>query len=340
MDLLQFTEQGIYCPQADVFIDPWKPVKHALVTHGHADHARWGHENYLCTQTAEPVIRHRIGEKAAIETVPFGQTTTINGVKFSFHPAGHIPGSAQIRVEHKGHVWVVSGDYKLMDDGFSEPFEPVSCNVFITESTFGLPIYKWKPQQEVFADIHRWRRQNQDEGKASVLCGYSLGKAQRLLANLDPSTGPIFTHGAIENVNELLREHGWQLPPTQKVTKDIDKKQFRQALILAPPSAIGSTWMNRFKPLSVAMASGWMTLRGARRRAVDRGFILSDHADWDGLNEAVLQSGAERVFVTHGYSNQFARWLTEQGLDAREVSTEYEGELAEINESKQEKQNS
>ncbi len=339
MNLLQFTEKGIYCPQADVHIDPWKPVTYALVTHGHADHARWGHDNYLCTQEAEPVIRFRLGQQPHIETIPFNTTKTINGVRFSFHPAAHIPGSAQIRVEYKGHVWVVSGDYKIEDDRLTNPFEPIKCDVFITESTFGLPIYKWKPQQEVFEDIHNWWRQNQDEGKASVLCGYSLGKAQRLLANLDPGMGPIFTHGAIENVNHLLREHGWQLPPTRKVTKDIDKKEFRKALILAPPSAIGSTWMNRFKPLSVAMASGWMTLRGARRRSVDRGFVLSDHADWDGLNDAVRQTGADHVYVTHGYSRQFAKWLTDQGLDAHEVSTEFEGELAEINESKQDKQN-
>ncbi|MEJ7644590.1 MAG: ligase-associated DNA damage response exonuclease [Chryseolinea sp.] len=334
MALLEFTADGIYCPQADVHLDPWKPVKRALITHGHGDHARWGHQHYLCTEAAAPVIRHRLYLTDNLETVAFNQKVTINGVNFSFHPAGHIPGSAQIRVEYQGEVWVFSGDYKLEPDGISEPFESVRCDTFITESTFGLPVYTWKPQAEVFAEINQWWRKNQSEGKVSVLTGYALGKSQRLLRNVDRTIGNIFVHGAINSVTALFRNTPMDLPPTTYVSAEMKKKEFEGALVVCPPSALGTPWLRRFDPYSLGIASGWMGLRGARRRrGADRGFILSDHADWPALNEAVAATGAERVFVTHGYTEIFARWLRSRGLEAGEVKTQYEGELAEIAES-------
>lgn len=330
--LLSFTDSGIYCPKADVYIDPWKPVNKALITHGHADHSRWGNKHYLATKSAAPVIRQRLG-KISLQEVAFNETISINGVQFSFHPAGHIVGSAQIRVSYKGEVWVASGDYKLEDDGISEPFESVRCHTFITESTFGLPIYKWKPQHETFADINAWWRQNQREGKVTILTGYALGKAQRIIQHLDDSIGKIYTHGAIENVNEIMREQGVDLKPTTRVTNEINKKDFIGNIVVATPSAIGSPWMKKFNPYSVGIASGWMALRGARRRrAVDRGFILSDHGDWSELNQAIDASGAERVFVTHGYSHIFSKYLREKGLQSHAVDTQYEGELSEVNE--------
>ena len=330
MQLLTFTDEGIYCPQANVYIDPWKPVERALITHGHADHSRWGNKYYLCTDLAKPVIKHRLGP-VNIESLAYGESRTINGVKFSFHPAGHIIGSSQIRVEYKGEVWVASGDYKLEDDGLSTPFEPIKCDAFITESTFGLPVYKWRPQSEIFADLNGWWRDNAAEGKVSILTGYSLGKAQRILHNLESDIGPIFTHGAVENVNEVIRQQGIRLPDTIRVTQQTDKKTFPGGLVIAPPSAVNSPWVKKFKPAVIGIASGWMTLRGARRRrAADRGFVLSDHADWPQLNEAIALTGAERIFVTHGYTGLFTKYLNEQGYRAAEVSTEYEGELAEI----------
>lgn len=330
--LLEFTDKGIYCPAADVYIDPWKPVNKALITHGHADHSRWGHQYYLCTESAMPVINYRLG-KIDVQTVKYNQVITINGVKFSFHPAGHIIGSAQIRVEYKGEVWVVSGDYKIENDQLSEAFEPVKCHTFITESTFGLPIYSWLPQREVFDDINAWWRQNKDRGKVTVLSGYALGKAQRIIQGLDESIGPIFTHGAVENVNEIIRNQGIALKPTTRVTPEMSKDTYKGGIVIATPSALGSSWMRRFLPYSVGVASGWMRLRGARRRrSVDRGFPLSDHADWDGLNEAVEASGAERVFVTHGYSTTFSRWLTSKGIEAARIETQFEGELEEMGE--------
>ena len=332
MGLLEFTPKGIYCRQADVYIDPWKPVKRALITHGHADHSRSGHEHYLCTEAAEPVIRYRLG-KINLSSIPFGKNLKINEVNISFHPAGHIVGSAQIRVEYRGEVWVVSGDYKIEDDGLAEPYEPVRCHSFITESTFGLPVYKWKDQFLVYKEINDWWRQNKQEGKVTVLSAYALGKAQRLLHHLDHSIGPIFTHQAVENTNQVLRAQGIYLKPTIPVTPEVTAKEFSGGIIIASSSAINSPGMAKVQPIAVGVASGWMALRGAhRRRSVDRGFVLSDHADWDGLNEAIRACGAERVFVTHGYTTIFRRWLEEQGLDAQVVKTKFEGEPNEINE--------
>lgn len=331
MDLLQFTDRGIYCERAGVFLDPWKPVDKAIISHGHSDHAYSGHKNYLCTTEALPVIRHRLYLQDNIQGIPYGQSVVINGVRFSFHPAGHIPGSAQIRVEYNDDVWVFSGDYKLERDNLSTPFEPVRCRVFITESTFGLPVYKWKPQTEVFDDINSWWRKNQSEGKASVIAGYTLGKAQRILRNVDASIGPIFTHGAVDNINEVLRQQGVDLPHSPRITNEIKKDEIQRSLIVCPPSAVGSTWMRRFLPYSLGVASGWMKLRGTRRRrGADRGFVLSDHADWNDLNTAIRETGASKVFVTHGYTEIFAQWLNTKGIEAKEVKTKYEGELGEM----------
>ncbi len=334
MPLLEFTDRGIYCAQADVYIDPWKPVDRALITHGHADHARWGHKKYLCTRLAKPVIRYRLGP-ITIETVDFGEERTINGVRFSFHPAGHIIGSAQIRVEYKGEIWVASGDYKIEDDGLTTPFEPVKCHTFITESTFGLPVYEWKPQEDVMSSINHWWQTNKEAGKVSVLSSYALGKAQRVMHGLDSAIGPILTHGAVENTNAILRKQGIKLPETKRVTQGMKKKDFAGAMVIAPPGATRSSWMKKFGSFSLGIASGWMTLRGARRRRnADRGFILSDHADWGGLNEAIRATGCERVYVTHGYTDIFRRWLIEQGYEAFAESTEFEGENAEDDDTK------
>jgi putative mRNA 3-end processing factor len=331
VNLLQFTDKGIYCSQADVYLDPWKPVNRAIISHGHSDHAYFGHSHYLCTAAAKPVIKHRLYLQDNIDSLEYGETIFINGVKFSFHPAGHIPGSAQIRVEYNGEIWVFSGDYKLEDDGISTPFEPVKCHAFITESTFGLPIYKWKAQNEVFASINEWWIKNKEEGKVSVIAGYTLGKSQRILKNVDPSIGRIFTHGAVDSINQVMRKQGLQLPEAPRVTDEFSKDDLKGSLVLCPPSAVGSPWMKRFLPYSLGVASGWMQLRGTRRRrGADRGFVLSDHVDWKDLNRAIKETGAERIFVTHGYTEIFAQWLREIGYEAHEVKTKFEGELGEM----------
>ena len=324
--LLTFTDDGIYCPIGDFHIDPWRPVPRALITHGHADHARPGHGAYLATRAAAPVMRHRLGN-IALDTINFGETQTINGVTVSFHPAGHVPGSAQIRVEHRGEIWVVSGDYKTEDDGVCEPFAPVPCHAFITECTFGLPVFKWQAQADIATELNQWWAANAAAGKTTLLGAYALGKAQRLLSILNPDIGPILTHSAVEHTNTVLRAQGIALPKTIQITPDLNPKDHPGAIVVAPPSALGSTWAKRFRPLSDGFASGWMALRGVRRRrAVDRGFVMSDHADWAGLNAAIAATGAERIFVTHGYTSIFRRWLESQGYDAQIVQTAYEGD--------------
>ncbi|MCC1494088.1 ligase-associated DNA damage response exonuclease [Cognatishimia sp. F0-27] len=324
--VLTFTERGIYCPAGDFFIDPWRPVDRALITHGHADHARPGHARYLATKAALPVMRHRLGAITA-EGVDYGTRHRIGDAEVSFHPAGHLPGSAQIRVSVGGEVWVVSGDYKTAPDGLCEAFEPVPCHAFITECTFGLPVFTWADQASVAKEINAWWAANAAQGTYSLLAAYSLGKAQRLLRMIDPEIAPILTHGAVEATNAVLRAQGYALPDTTHVTAGLDVKSCPGALVIAPPSALGSAWARRFKPASSAFASGWMRLRGVRRRrAADRGFVVSDHADWPGLQAAIRETGAERVFATHGYTEIFARWLHAEGYDAAVVPTQFGGE--------------
>ena len=335
MDMVVARPQGLYCPVGDFYIDPWRPVERAVITHGHSDHARPGSRRYLAAAAGAAILRHRLGADITLDTLDYGQAIEHHGVKLSFHPAGHVLGSAQVRLEYQGEVWVVSGDYKLEDDGTCAAFEPVRCNVFITESTFGLPIYRWRRQSAVFDDINGWWRGNADAGRASVLFCYAFGKAQRLLSGLDPGIGVILLHGAMEPLTRIYREAGVRLPPTQHVGGAGDTARMGASIVLAPPSARGSSWMRRFGDYADAFASGWMQLRGTRRRrGVDRGFVLSDHADWPGLQTAIRATGAERVFVTHGQVHTMVRWLREQGLDAQAFATEYgeeeegEGEAA------------
>lgn len=327
--LLAFNEKGIYCEQADVYLDPWKPVDKAIISHGHADHSRWGHKKYITHHSNVPIIRHRLGE-ITVSGKEWNESFTINGVKFSLHPAGHIIGSSQIRVEYKGEVWVFTGDYKMGDDGVAVPYEPVKCHSFITECTFGLPAFKWLPQQQVMDDINEWWQQNRQDGRTSVLFGYSLGKAQRLLKHLDPSVGKIYTHGAIENMTEVLRPQV-SFPETTRVTRETTKEDLKGNLVLAPPSAHGTPWLRKMVPFVTASASGWMAFRGARRRrAIDKGFVLSDHCDWQGLLQAIKETGCEKVICTHGYTDIFSKYLCELGYDARTEETQYEGEMGEM----------
>lgn len=327
--LLVFNDKGIYCEQADVYLDPWLPVKNAIITHGHADHSRYGHQNYITHHTNVPIIKHRLGD-ISVTGKDWSETFIVNSVKFSLHPAGHIIGSAQVRVEYKGEVWVFTGDYKTEDDGIAVPYEVVKCNTFITECTFGLPAFKWLPQAEVMDSINTWWSENRAEGKTSILFGYSLGKAQRLLKYLDPTIGTIFTHGAIENMTRVVRPL-INMPPTTLITRETNKKDFSGSIVLAPPSAHGSVWIRKMTPFVTGSASGWMAFRGARRRrAIDKGFVLSDHCDWYGLLDSIKATGAEKIIATHGYTDIFSRYLRELGYDARTAKTQYEGENGEI----------
>lgn len=325
-DLLETTDLGLYCRAGDFYVDPWRPVDRAVITHAHGDHICHGCGHYLTAHDGRNVLRARLGEAALIETAGYGATVHNNGVAVSLHPAGHILGSAQVRVEHGGAVAVVSGDYKVEPDATCAAFEPVRCHVFVSESTFGLPIYRWPAQADVFAAIRAWWVANQEAGRASVLFAYALGKAQRLISGVGTEPGPIYTHGAVETMNRAYRESGVPLPETTYAAAQAGV-DWSRALIVAPPSAQGTPWLRRFGATSAGFASGWMMIRGARRRrSVDRGFVLSDHADWPGLLSAIDATGAGQIWLTHGYTSVVTRWLRDQGRDARAIATRFEGE--------------
>ena len=328
---LEVTEAGLYCAAGDFHVDPWQPVSRALITHAHADHARAGSATYLATDEGLPLLRARLGADATIETMRYGERRRIGSVEVSFHPAGHVLGSAQIRIAGAHATTVVSGDYKLAADPTCTPFEPVRCDVLVTESTFGLPIFRWDEPEVTMRAIAAWWSDNRSAGEASVLFAYALGKAQRILAGLADALGtlpgPVYCHGAIERINAAYHAAGVALPPTRPVADVPAGTTFGGALVLAPPSAQGSTWMRRFDPCRTAFASGWMAIRGTRRRRnLDRGFVLSDHADWPALNAAIAASGASDVRVTHGYSAELVRWLIDTGREATRLDTRFEGE--------------
>ena len=326
MPLIEHTKKGLYCPIAKVYIDPWGKVDNALITHGHSDHARWGHKYYVCADTSVNILKHRLGQQINIRGMAFGESLTVNGVKFSFHPAGHITGSAQIRAEHNGEVWVATGDYKIEDDGLCQPFEPIKCDHFITECTFGLPIYSWPDQASVFQEIEQWWAHNASNQITSIISAYSLGKAQRIINTISQNIGPIICHQVIEKMNAVYRESGFNLPETVLLKDNLDKDILSKGLVIAPPGALKGNWVNKIKKQSLGIASGWMAVRGnRRRRGADRGFVLSDHCDWEGLNQAIKATGAENIYPTHGNTVTFSRWLNDQGYNARPIETEFGG---------------
>ena len=329
MDLVCVRPQGLYCPPGDFYIDPWRPVDRAVITHAHGDHARAGSTRYLAAQPSASVLRQRLGN-VELDTLPYGARIRIRDTAISLHPAGHVLGSAQVRIEHRGETWVVSGDYKLAPDPTCDAFEPLRCETFVTESTFGLPIYRWADPRRVIDDIAAWWQRNAAVGRASILYAYAFGKAQRIEAELAAvgalDIGPLVVHGAIASLNAAYRAAGVMVPAGQRVT-ETDKSSLRRALVLAPPSAAGSPWLRRFGDFSDGLASGWMQVRGARRRrALDRGFVLSDHADWPALEAAIGATGAARIIVTHGHVPVMVRWLNERGWRAQAFETEFDDE--------------
>ena len=327
--LITFTDNGLYCEQGGFHIDPWRPVDAAVTTHAHSDHARAGSRAYLCHRSSRAILRARLGEHA-YQTVEWDEPVTRNGVRISLHPAGHIIGSSQVRVEYKGEVWVVSGDYKTEDDGISGAFEPVRCQTFVTESTFGLPVYRWKPQAMLLEEMREWVRHNRSQGISSVFQAYSLGKAQRLIEAFREFEGSLFAHGAVLNMQSALNSDGWDFPLVERMNTDVQLERRKGCVFITPAPVENSRVRKMIGPYRTAVCSGWMQIRGNKRRgAADAGFALSDHADWDGLLSAVRATGAERVFATHGFQSAFSRYLREKGIDAHEVQTAYGGEETE-----------
>jgi putative mRNA 3-end processing factor len=320
--LVKFTKKGIYCIPGKFYLDPWYPVEYAIISHGHADHARWGNKHYLCHNQSKAILQHRIVADISIESLPYNEYKVINGVKVSFHPAGHILGSAQIRLEYKGYIVVFSGDYKTQPDFITTPFEPVKCHEFITESTFGLPIYKWKSEEELQQELQDWIVQNQQNNRTSVFLGYSLGKAQRIMKLVEKEE--IYVHSAIHNLNKAIENSGITLPTTKLLTADFKKTEIQNKIVILPPALLGSKMIKKIPNAATAICSGWMQIRGNRRwKGVDAGFAVSDHADWDGLLSTVKATEAEKVYVTHGSQAVFSKYLNEIGIEAHELKTEF-----------------
>ena len=321
---VRLTDRGIYCVPGRFYVDPWKAVDLAVISHGHGDHAKWGMGKYLCHAFTKPILKLRIGEGIEVQTVEYGEEIDINGVKVSLHPAGHIVGSAQIRMEYKGYVIVFSGDYKVDDDGLSTPFELVRCHEFITESTFGLPIYNWLKPQEYSELMQSWVQQNRDHGKTSVFIGYSLGKAQRIIKSIEGS-GRIFVHSSIAKLNEGMKSVGIVLPEYETLNFQEGVKHTDGAIVIVPPALFDSAMLKKIPNSATAFCSGWMQVRGSRRwRSADAGFAVSDHADWKGLIDTVKATGAEKVYVTHGQTAVLSKYLNEIGIHAVELKTIYE----------------
>jgi putative mRNA 3-end processing factor len=325
-DLLRLTSAGLYCAAGDFHVDPCKPVARAVVTHAHADHARSGMGCYLCAASGEALLRLRVGKSAPVQALGFGQPLRIGEVRLSLHPAGHILGSAQVRIEQAGRITVVTGDHNASHaHAAAEPFEPVRCDTLITESTFGLPIYQWPDPSAVMAEIHRWWRDNQAAGRVSVLPCYPLGKTQRILAGLDGGIGPIAVAGPGRAFLPAYAAAGVRLPECMELSAATVPELKGRGLVLISFAGREPEPLKRLGPVSTGAASGWMRIRGVRRgRDFDRGFVLSDHSDWAGLLRCVRESGARRVGVTHGQTDAFGRYLRErEGVDAFEVPTRY-----------------
>ena len=343
MKLVEFTSKGIYCIPGNFYLDPWRPVDLAVISHGHGDHAKWGMKKYLCHHFTKPILQHRIGPDIDVQSLGYNEEININGVKLSFFPAGHIVGSCQIRLEYKGYVTVFSGDYKVQDDGLSTPFELVKCNEFITESTFGLPIYNWLSPEQYAVQMQNWHTTNHEQGKTSVFIGYSLGKAQRIMKALEGS-GKIYVHSSIAKINEAIESVGLKLPEYETVYFNDDFKKINGEIVIVPPALLDSNMIRKIPNRATGLCSGWMQVRGSRRwRSADAGFAISDHADWQGLLDTVKATGAEKVHVTHGQTAVFSKYLNELGIEAYEVKTNYgdeETEEKEIFENKDEKENS
>ncbi|TDU40169.1 putative mRNA 3-end processing factor [Gelidibacter sediminis] len=332
MKLVKFTKKGIYCIPGKFYLDPWLPVEYAIISHGHADHARRGNKFYLCQTDSKAILKHRLGADIHVESLNYNEPKMINGVQVSFFPAGHVIGSAQIRLEYKGFVVVFTGDYKVKNDYITVPFEPIKCHEFITESTFGLPIYNWLSEAQLQQQMYNWVLKNQAHNRTSVFLGYSLGKAQRLMKLME-GVDKMYVHSAIHNLNTAIKDSGIPLPETELLTYDFKKEDVQNRIVILPPGLLGSKLIKKIPNAATAICSGWMQIRGNRRwQSVDAGFAVSDHADWNGLLSAVKATEAEKVYVTHGSQATFSKYLNEIGIPSAEVKTEYgtEEEEAEL----------
>lgn len=322
LPLVAWTEKGLYCASGDFYIDPHRSVETAVITHAHSDHARRGSKHYICSMSSVELLKCRLGQKISVQGVPFQQQVQLGEVRVSLHPAGHILGSAQVRIEYDGVVWVVSGDYKRESDPSCERFEVVPCDTFITEATFGTPKYVWDKNTSHGLEIIKWWKKNAAEGINSLLFGYSLGKAQRILAELFSLVDrPVLIDDSIAKLTECYRKEGYKLAPTLELSHLCVGRSLNGELLLAPPSILSTEWTRPLSEFKTAFASGWMQSSSyAHGTAYDHGFVISDHADWDDLNLTIDQTGATKIFVLHRGKGALVRHLRKRNKDAHPVS--------------------
>lgn len=317
--MLIMTSRGLYCPAGNFHIDPNGAVEHAVVTHAHSDHARRGAGRYYGAACGVDLVRARLGGKIDIRGYEYGQKFRLGAVDVSFHPAGHILGSAQVRLECGGEVWVASGDYKRDADPTCAPFEVVPCDVFVTEATFGTPAYQWAKGADLGREIADWWHANAERGVNSVLFAYSLGKAQRVLGVLQPhARKPVHCHPAAIPLNACYRDQGIALAPTVDLGEVPPDRELRGELFLVPQSFLQSGQAAILgEAYETAFASGWMAGGGfGRADAYDRGFVMSDHADWNDLVRTVVETGARKVYVQHRGKGALVKHLRSLGLQA------------------------
>jgi len=317
--LLEFTNKGIYCSKANFYIDPSASVEFALVTHAHSDHARKGSQNYLAHKHTAAVLKLRLGKKSVIQEVEYGQEINLNGIKVTFYPSGHVIGSAQIKVDDGKEVWVVAGDYKLEPDGITSQFEHIKCTHFVTESTFAKPNFNWQPQTEIFTDMNNWWTRNSSKGVTSVITAYSLGKSQRLLKNIDHNIGKIVVHESISEINNVFKTLGFDLPKTY-LFNEVTKEDLKNALVITPSFSNLNNLNDKLEGYVMANASGWMQVPWYVSKSLDKGFVISDHADWKDLLKAIKETEAQNIYVVHGYTTYFAKYLNSIGLNARAIT--------------------
>jgi putative mRNA 3-end processing factor len=313
--MLALTPNGLYCKAGDFYIDPKGSVERAVITHAHSDHARRGARQYFCTKSGRSLLHARLGRNIKSMPYAFGEKFQIGGVTLSFHPAGHILGSSQVRMEYQGEVWVASGDYKRDPDPTCEPFEVVKCDTFVTEATFGTPAYVWDKGADLGREIFEWWSTNAGKGFNSVLFAYSLGKAQRVLGLLEPyATRKVICHSSATPLNECYREQGVKLTSTRCLSTVDTEERLEGELLLVPQSFLNTEQAlilgDHYK---TAFASGWMA---TDHRGYDKGFLLSDHADWNDLLRTVQECGAKQVFVQHRGKGALVRELNRMGIKA------------------------
>lgn len=319
---IEVTSQGIYCSLGEFYIDAREPVACNIITHAHADHAYSGHNHSIASIDSKELLEHRLWQ-TPVQTVAYGEKFKLGKTWVSLHPAGHILGSSLVRIETDSSVTVISGDYKRAFDPTCKAFEVIECDFFITETTFGLPIYQWQDSMQTAKEIYDWWQENSRENHTSIIFCYSLGKTQRLLALLAGFTDrTIYLHGAMMALTDIYKAKGIHLASYRPVSEKERKDPLSHELVLAPPSAAGSPWMKRFKEYRTAIASGWMQVRGTRKRkSVDRGFVLSDHADWPGLIQTAEETKATTIYTTHGNGFALAKYLTEvKGVESYELA--------------------